>query len=122
MRSAAHCGSPLLRRKGRVGKGKPDLENTLQVTAGIRDLIVHLHRGNGGRAESIVDDVAGRLKIIMLSGEDPKSFPMQRAQQTMFAIDEVRMLLAQRDFDGAVEAARDAGKEWKPKPVAEQST
>jgi len=100
-----------------VGKGKPELENSTHVTTGIRDLIIHLHRGNGGQAESIVDDVVGRLKDIMLSGMDPASFPMQRAQQTMFAIDEVRMFLAQRDFNGAVDAARDAGKEWQQKPT-----
>lgn len=102
-----------------MGKGKPDLGNSPHVTAGIRDLIVHLHRGNGGQAESIVDDVAGRLKDIMLSGMDPGSAPMLRAQQTMFAIDEVKMFLAQRDFDGAVDAARDAGKEWKQRSAAE---
>ena len=96
-----------------MGKGTPDLENMTLVTENIKDLIVHLHRGNGGRAETIVDDVAGKLKEIMLSGMDPKSFPMQRAEQTLFAIDEVRILLAQREVDGAVDAARDAGKEWK---------
>jgi hypothetical protein len=57
----------------------------------------------------------------MLSGTDPEDLDMQRAQQTMFAIDEVRMLLAQRDFEGAATAARDAAKEWKqkPKPAAD---
>jgi hypothetical protein len=81
--------------------------------ARIRDLVVHLHRGNAPQAESIVADVAGHLKEIILSGADPGNFEMKRAQQTMFAIDEVRMLLAQRDFDGAATAARDAAKEWK---------
>jgi len=100
-------------------KGISNLENTSHVTTGIRDLIVHLHRGNGGQAQAIVDDVSGRLKSIMLSGMDPESFSMRRAQQTMFAIDEVRTLLAQRDFGGAVDAARDAGKEWTQKPASE---
>jgi hypothetical protein len=95
------------------------MKDSSQVTTGIRDLIVHLHRGNTGQAESIVDDVSGRLKEIMLSGDDPASHPMQRAQQTLFAIDEVRIMLSQRDFNGAVDAARDAGKEWKEKPAAE---
>jgi len=98
------------------------MEQSSQVTAGIRDLIVFLHRGNGRQAETIVADVAGRLKVIMHSGMDPASFPMQRAQQTMFAIVEVQTLLAQEDFEGAAEAARDAGKEWKQKPVAEPAT
>lgn len=91
-----------------------DLSTSL-VTENIKDLIVHLHRGNGPRAETIISDVAGKLSKIMLSGRDPASFDMQRAQQTMFAIDEVRILLGQRDFNGAVDAARDAGKEWKQK-------
>ena len=89
------------------------------MTAGIGDLIIHLHRGNGGEAAAVADAVTSRLKTIMQSGMDPDSFPMQRAQQTLFAIDEVRMLLAQRDFGAAVDAARDAGKEWKQKPAAE---
>jgi hypothetical protein len=84
--------------------------------ASIRDLIVHLHRGNGTQAESIVTDVAAHLKQVMLSGDDPGSSDMQRAQQTMFAIDEVRMLLAQNEFEGAATAARDAAKEWKQRP------
>jgi hypothetical protein len=89
--------------------------NTTLVTENIKDLIVHLHRGNGPRAETIITDVAGKLNKIILSGQDPASSSMQRAQQTMFAIDEVRILLGQKDFNGAVDAARDAGKEWKQK-------
>jgi acyl-CoA reductase-like NAD-dependent aldehyde dehydrogenase len=50
---------------------------------------------------------------------DPQSFLMQRAQQTMFAIDEVRGLLSERDFNAAVDAARDAEKEWKQRPAPE---
>jgi hypothetical protein len=34
----------------------------------------------------------------------------------MFAIDEVRLLLAERDLNGALIAARDAGKEWNSGP------
>lgn len=83
------------------------------VIASIRDLTVHLHRGNGSQAESIVADVAGYLNEIILSPADPGNPEIQRAQQTMFAIEEVRMLLSQRDFEGAATAARDAGKEWR---------
>ena len=100
-----------------MGQPAADSENASLVTEHLKDLIVHLHRGNGVRAESIVDDVAEKLKVIMLSGMDPGSSSMQRAQQTMFAIDEVRILLGQKDFEGAVDAARDAGKEWKYKPT-----
>ena len=66
-----------------------------------------------------MDDLAGRLNGIMLSGMDPQSFLMKRAQQTMFAIDEVRGLLSQRDFNAAVDAARDAEKEWKQRPASD---
>jgi hypothetical protein len=101
-----------------IAKGESKLLNSSDMVASIRDLIVHLHRGNGVQAESIVTDVAGCLKEIMLSGADPESLDMQRAQQTMFAIDEVRMLLSQSDFEGAATAARDAAREWKYKPSA----
>jgi hypothetical protein len=78
---------------------------------------MHLHRGNGSQAEALLTDVAGYLQDVMRSGADPESLDMQRTQQTMFAIDEVRMLLAQHDFEGAATAARDAAKEWKQKPA-----
>ena len=86
---------------------------TIPVTTNIRDLIVHLHRGNRGKAESIVADVVGQLEGIMQSGMDPQCSSMLRAQQTTFAIDEVRGLLSQGDLSGAVDAARDAKKEWE---------
>ena len=102
----------------RAGAGDAKLVNSSDLTAHIRDLIVHLHRGNGTQAESIVTDVAGYLKAILVSGEDPGSSGIERAQQTMFAIDEVRIFLAQRDFEGAATAARDAAKEWRQPPAA----
>lgn len=89
--------------------------NNSEVLANIRDLIVHLHRNNGPQAESIVTDVAAYLKEVIQSEADPQSPDMQRAQQTMFAVDEVRTLLSQGDFGGASTAARDAAKEWKAK-------
>lgn len=92
--------------------------NSSDIVASIRDLIVCLHRSNGPQAEALVSDIARYLKEMMLSGADPANLEMQRAQQTMFAIDEVRMLLAQHDFEGATTAARDAGKEWRLKSSA----
>jgi hypothetical protein len=100
-----------------MGKGEPNLLNSSEVIASIRDLIIHLHRGNGPQAESIVTGVAGYLKEVMQSRADPGSLDMQRAQQTMFAMDEVRMLLSQRDYEGAATAARDAAKEWRSQPT-----
>ncbi|MBI2686770.1 MAG: hypothetical protein HYX27_10675 [Acidobacteria bacterium] len=89
------------------------MPNTSDVTANIRELIIQLHRGNRAEAEPLVEAVATELKAILLSGLDPQSLQMQQAQQTMFAIDEARTLMGQQDLGGALEAARDAGKEWK---------
>jgi hypothetical protein len=96
-----------------MGKTGNNLLTSSEVLSNIRDLIVHLHRSNGAKAEFIVTDVAAYLKSVMTSDADPKSPEMLRAQQTMFAVDEVRTLLAQEDFSGAAIAARDAAKEWK---------
>ena len=96
-----------------MGKTERKTLSTADVLSSIRDLIVHLHRSNGAQAESIVADVVAHLKQVMTSGADPKSPEMLRAQQTMFAVDEVRTLLSQQDFSGAATAARDAAKEWK---------
>jgi len=100
-----------------AAKGEPKLLNSTDVIASLRDLIVHLHRGNGTQAESILTDVAACLKEVMQSGADPESIDMHRTQQTIFAIDEVRIFLAQGDFEGAAAAARDAAKEWRQKPA-----
>jgi hypothetical protein len=99
-----------------AGKGESKLMSSSDVIASIRDLTVHLHRGNGAQAESIVADVAGYLNEIIVSPSNAENPDVQRAQQTMFAIEEVRMLLSQRDFEGAATAARDAGKEWRSNP------
>lgn len=97
-------------------KSKSELANSTDVKARIGDLIVHLHRSNGAEAESIVDNIAGCLNEILDSGNDPGSANMRQAQQTLFAIDEVRSCLAERDFGNATSAARDAAKEWKLGP------
>jgi hypothetical protein len=101
-----------------IGKSERKPLNSSDLLSSIRDLIVHLHRSNGPQAESIVTDVAAYLKEVMTSEADPQSPDMLRAQQTMFAVDEVRTLLAQRDFGGAATAARDAAKEWKPQSAS----
>jgi len=103
------------------GKGEPKLLNPSEVIARLRDLIVHLHRGNAAQAESILADVIAYLKQVMQSGADPGSEDMKRTQQTMFAIDEVRLLLTDGDFEGAAVAARDAAKEWRQMPAHKAS-
>ncbi len=95
--------------------------NAVEVMAKIRDLAVQLHRGNETQAEIIIQDVVHHLKAIMLSGADPGNDEMQRTQQTMFAMDEVRTLLTQNDLDGAAIAARDAAREWKQRSTLERT-
>ena len=59
-----------------------------------------------------------RVRVAAVANFPDGSLDMQRAQQTMFAVDEVRTLLSQEDYEGAATAARDAAKEWKQKPRA----
>jgi hypothetical protein len=86
--------------------------NSSEVTANIRELIVHLERGNASRSEAIVADVSVLLCGLLKSKADPQGAAMNRAQQTMFAIDEVRLMLAEKNFRSATAAARDARREW----------
>ena len=99
---------------GFAAQGKP--ENFSDVAAGLRDLAVHVHRGNAAQAESLVASVAKRLQGIISSSDKTGSFLQQQAQQTLFALEEVGTLLGEGDFRGALAAARDAGKEWKLQP------
>jgi len=85
----------------------------VEVTASIRELVVQLTRGNRTEAESLVEALSLFLNDILKSKDDPDSPHMRRAQQTFFAIEETRLMLAQQDFNAAIAAARDAVKEWK---------
>jgi hypothetical protein len=87
------------------------------VIGSLRDLTVHLHRGNGAQAESIVTEITGHLNQMLQSPDDPDGPDARRAQQTMFAIEEVRTLMSERDYEGAATAARDAAKEWRAPPA-----
>ena len=89
--------------------------STSDVIGSLRDLTVHLHRGNEAQAELIVTDVTGYLNQMLQSPDDPDGPETRRAQQTMFAIEEVRTLMSERDYEGAATAARDAAKEWRSK-------
>ncbi|MEI9813642.1 MAG: hypothetical protein WDO18_13780 [Acidobacteriota bacterium] len=86
------------------------------VATNIRELIVQLSRGNKAQAVPLAELVRADLTAILASDQDVASMPMQQAQQTMFAIDEVQMLVEQRDLRGALDAARDAAKEWRVAP------
>ena len=91
--------------------------NSSDVIGRLRDLTVHLHRGNEPQAASIVTDITRHLSQMLLTQDDPDGSEIQRAQQTMFAIEEVRTLMLDRDYEGAATAARDAVKEWRAHPV-----
>ena len=97
---------------GKAADSKPKAVDPANVAANLRDLTVHLHRGNAAEAKNIAAQAAEQLQELIQAGVEPEG----RAQQTMFAIDEVRMLMSQRDFEGAATAARDAAKEWRSQP------
>jgi hypothetical protein len=98
---------------GKAGAGKPKLVDSSNLVANLRDLTVHLHRGNAAAAKTIAAEATECLQEIIRSGDDSESFLTGRAQQTLFAIEEVRIMLAQDDVSGALAAARDAAKEWR---------
>ena len=102
---------------GKAGAGKPKLDDTSTLVANLRDLTVHLHRGNAAEAKTIAAQATERLQEIIRSGDEPGSFLAGRAQQTLFAIEEVRIMLAEDDVNGALAAARDAAKEWRQQLV-----
>ena len=98
---------------GKAADGKPKVVDPANVAANLRDLSVHLHRGNAAEAKTIAAQAAEQLQEIIGSGEEPGSLVTARAQQTLFAIEEVRIMLSQDDVNGALAAARDASKEWR---------
>ena len=92
--------------------------NPPQVMSSIREVAMLLHRGNVAQAEPILHEIVGCLGIVMQSGASSEDADVQRAQQTLFAIEEVRTLMTQGDFGGAAAAARDAAREWQLQPAA----
>ena len=98
---------------GKAADGKAKVVDPANVAANLRDLTVHLHRGNTAEAKTIAAQAAEQLQEIIQSGDNRELD--RRAQQTMFAIEEVRIMLSQDDVNGALAAARDAGKEWRVK-------
>jgi hypothetical protein len=84
-----------------------------EVLANLRDLKVQLQRGNNSQAESIIAAVSSYLKTVIVSADDSHASEVRRAQQTIFAVDEARIMLSQHDLDAAATAARDATNEWR---------
>jgi hypothetical protein len=97
-----------------------ELNSAPGVTANIRELVVQLSRGNIARAVPLAESVRTDLDAILASDTDAGSTPKLQAQQTKFAIDEVRMLVEQQDLRGALDAARDAAKEWRAAPNTQE--
>ena len=97
---------------GKAADAKSKVVDPANVAANLRDLTVHLHRGNAAEARTIAAQAAEQLQEVILSGDEPD---IGRAQQTLFAIEEVRIMLSQDDVNGALAAARDAAKEWRLK-------
>lgn len=81
-----------------------------------RELIVQLSRGNSDPAEALAGRVQADLKVILTSGLDPASVLRRQAQQALYAIEEVLALIEQDDLRSALQAARDASKEWRAIP------
>jgi hypothetical protein len=97
---------------GKAGEGKSKPVDVANVVANLRDLTVHLHRGNATEAKKFAALAAEQLQEIV-SGDEPEGVLIARAQQTLFAIEEVRIMLSQDDLNGALAASRDAAKEWR---------
>jgi len=89
------------------------LINTTALGANIRELIVQASRGNEAQALRLAGLVQADLRTILSSPDDTPRASVDQTQQTLFAIDEVLMLVNQGDLQGALAAARDAGKEWR---------
>lgn len=83
------------------------------IRANTRELIVQLSRSNADAAHTLARNVQSELNMILNSDLDAASTLRVQARQTMFAIEEVLVLVDQNDFRGAWEAARDAAKEWR---------
>ncbi|HLG96743.1 MAG TPA: hypothetical protein VKX49_10575 [Bryobacteraceae bacterium] len=83
------------------------------IAADTRELIIQLSRGNADPAHALARRVQADLNVILSSDLDPASTVRQQARQTMFAIEDLLVLVDKSDFRGACEAARDAAKEWR---------
>jgi predicted amino acid racemase len=89
------------------------LIKTATIASNTRELIVQLSRGNADPAHALAQRVHADLNVILSSDLDAASTLRKQARQTMFAIEEVLVLVDQSDLRGAWEAARDAAKEWR---------
>ena len=99
--------------QSRDEKREPTLTKTAAIAATTRELIIQLSRGNADPAHALARVVQAELNMILSSDLDASSTLRRQARQTMFAIEEVLVLVDQSDLRGASEAARDAAREWR---------
>ena len=86
------------------------------IRTGVQELIVQLTRRNGKQSHLLATSIRSELARILKSQPDALPVTSHPAQQTLFAIDEVLLLVGQEDLRGALDAARDAAKEWRAVP------
>ena len=100
---------------GQAADEKDKIVDPATVAENLRNLTVQLHRGNSAAAKTFAEQAAEQLQEIIQAGVEPEGALMGKAQQTMFAIEEVRIMLSEDDINSALAAARDAAKEWRVK-------
>ena len=100
---------------GAVPSAVAQAGNPAQVANSIRDLIVHLTKGNGKQAGALVTEISQTLETMSSA---PGQLDGDRLQLTLSAIGEAKLLLAEKDLWGAASAAREAAKEWRTRPVS----
>ncbi len=93
---------------------------TTTIAANTRELIIQLSRRNSDPAHALARRVQDELNLILSSDLDAASTLSQQARQTMFAIEDVLVLVDRSDLRGAWEAARDAAKEWRKIGLAQE--
>ena len=64
---------------GKAADGKAKVVDPANVAANLRDLTVHLHRGNTAEAKTIAAQAAEQLQEIIQSGDEPGSSYRTRA-------------------------------------------
>ena len=89
------------------------MTSTATIAAKTRELIVQLSRRNADPAHALARRLQADLNTILSSDLSAASTLGEQARQTLFAIEEVLILVDQSNLQGACVAARDAAKEWR---------
>ena len=86
------------------------------IRTDVQELIVQLARKNGKQALVLAESIRAELGEILKAQTDGLPVPSHPVRQTLFAIDEVLLMVEQEEWRGALDAARDAAKEWRAVP------